>query len=91
MNARELWRRAPGKARLWREVIANHGDHCWLCGGPGADTLDHLLPKRDYPELMFALENLRPAHRSCNSRRGAKPVGRAPRRRRERVVVADGW
>ena len=42
---------------------------CALCGKPGANTADHIVP------LMFggdnSLDNLQPAHQSCNSRKGA--------------------
>ena len=42
---------------------------CALCGKAGANTADHIVP------LMFggdnSVENLQPAHQSCNSRKGA--------------------
>ena len=42
---------------------------CALCGKPGANTADHIVP------LMFggdhSIDNLQPAHQSCNSRKGA--------------------
>jgi hypothetical protein len=42
---------------------------CALCGKAGANTADHIVP------LMFggdnSIENLQPAHQSCNSRKGA--------------------
>jgi 5-methylcytosine-specific restriction endonuclease McrA len=52
------------------EVIERDGGMCWLCGKPGADSADHVLPAsrggRD------ALANLRAAHHRCNlARRGA--------------------
>jgi len=49
---------------------------CWLCGYPGADTLDHVVPVSRGGTNDPA--NLRPAHRGCNSDRG----NRAPRPRR---------
>lgn len=43
---------------------------CWLCGKSGADTIDHIVPVlwggADHPA------NLKPAHRSCNSSKGAE-------------------
>lgn len=46
------------------------GGHCWLCGAPGADSVDHVIPIiAGGPHI---LANLRPAHRSCNSSKGAK-------------------
>jgi 5-methylcytosine-specific restriction endonuclease McrA len=45
------------------------GGRCWLCGNAGADTVDHVLPiSRGGPHI---LANLRPAHHSCNGRKGA--------------------
>ena len=53
---------------------------CWLCGKPGATSGDHVVPVSVAPELEFDRENVRPAHLSCNKRRGDAPaVTRAPR------------
>jgi 5-methylcytosine-specific restriction endonuclease McrA len=43
---------------------------CWLCGRPGADTADHVVPlaKGGHP---YDVGNLRAAHRRCNSSRQA--------------------
>ncbi|WP_280516431.1 HNH endonuclease [Actinomyces succiniciruminis] len=41
---------------------------CWICGRPGADTADHVVPAA--LGGGDELENLRPAHRSCNASRG---------------------
>ena len=60
--------------RPWRRLRAQVLDGstlCWLCGQLGADTVDHVLPLSRFPELAHDLANLRPAHRSCNSRKGA--------------------
>ena len=43
---------------------------CYLCGKSGADTLDHIIARADGG--TDELENLRPAHRSCNSSRGRR-------------------
>lgn len=53
---------------------------CQLCGDPVdatlpplhrfAATLDHIVPRSAAPEPDHSPENLRLAHRSCNSRRG---------------------
>ncbi|AKI28641.1 hypothetical protein GMA5_27 [Gordonia phage GMA5] len=49
-------------------TLATYGRVCHLCGRPGASTADHVIPRsrggRD------ALDNLRPAHLSCNQSRG---------------------
>lgn len=50
-------------------VLAEYGDTCHLCGKPGATTIDHIIPVCLGGDN--SLENLRPAHRSCNSSRGA--------------------
>lgn len=50
-------------------VFATYGTDCWLCGGPGADTVDHMHPRA--MGGTDSLENLRPAHGFCNTGRGA--------------------
>jgi len=55
---------------------------CWLCGGAGADTLDHVVPVTRGGDNDPA--NLRPAHRRCNTLKGAGPPP-PPRRVRSRV------
>lgn len=59
-------------AALQASVFAEQGRVCHLCGRPGADTLDHIVPR----SLGGSddLDNLAPAHKSCNSRRGALPL-----------------
>lgn len=59
-------------ARLAAAVFAERGRVCHLCGAPGADTLDHLVPRS--MGGTDELENLAPAHKSCNSSRGAMPL-----------------
>ncbi|MEV5538488.1 HNH endonuclease signature motif containing protein [Saccharopolyspora shandongensis] len=69
------------KGRPWRRVVAQlrATDHtCWLCGHsidadlppthPLSYTVDHVVPrsKGGAPTL----DNAKPAHRRCNSRRG---------------------
>lgn len=48
------------------------GTVCHLCGQPGADTADHLLPRSHGGD--DSLDNLRPAHHRCNSSRGNRPI-----------------
>lgn len=54
-------------SRIVAVVLLEQGRTCWLCGGGGADSADHEIPRSrggtDHPA------NLRPAHRRCNSRR----------------------
>jgi 5-methylcytosine-specific restriction endonuclease McrA len=46
---------------------------CWICGEPAKPgdplTADHIIPRIDGGADVR--ENMRAAHRSCNSRRGA--------------------
>jgi len=60
-------------------VFEEYGTQCWLCGGAGADTVDHIIPRSRGGEL-WDLDNCRPAHRDCNlSRRDRPPARRGPR------------
>lgn len=44
-----------------RAAILKESDICWLCGRPGADTIDHVIPlAKGGPPLDR--QNLRPAH-----------------------------
>jgi 5-methylcytosine-specific restriction endonuclease McrA len=55
-------------------VFAEYGRTCHLCGRPGADTSDHLIPTSVDPSLRWDIANARPAHRECNSERGDSAV-----------------
>lgn len=73
--------RSKGRTgRPWRRVRAQVlavSDVCHLCGKPGADTVDHVIPlSLGGPPLDPA--NLRPAHSRCNSRRGNRMTARPP-------------
>lgn len=50
-------------------TLETYGTTCHLCGGPGATTADHVIPRQLGGDN--SLENLRPAHLSCNSSRGS--------------------
>ena len=54
------------------KVLNTYGDVCHLCNKPGADTADHLIPRSLGGDN--SIDNQRPAHRSCNSRRGNRPL-----------------
>jgi 5-methylcytosine-specific restriction endonuclease McrA len=61
------------RGRPWRRLRARilaESDVCWLCGKPGADSIDHVVPLSIDPSLAHDITNLRPAHLRCNSRRG---------------------
>ena len=57
-----------------RAELLQDNPACALCGKPGADTADHIIPYD--AGGSDDLENLRPAHRACNSRAGAAYVNR---------------
>lgn len=52
-----------------RATLAEYGDVCWLCGLPGANSADHIIPVSK-GGAVFDLLNLGPAHRRCNYSRG---------------------
>jgi 5-methylcytosine-specific restriction endonuclease McrA len=62
---------------LSHAVIQRDGGICWICGGYGADSADHMVPLRlggrDSPD------NLRAAHMRCNARRGGGQLHWHPR------------
>ena len=63
--------RATGR-RDWRRtrdrILARDDRICQLCGQPGADTVDHIIPVSKGGTNND--DNLRAAHQRCNSRRG---------------------
>jgi 5-methylcytosine-specific restriction endonuclease McrA len=54
-------------------TLSEYGRRCYLCGLAGADSADHVVP-RSLGGAVFDLRNLGPSHRSCNYRRGNRPV-----------------
>lgn len=83
------WEGSDRRIRLPKEwhaqrqrILRNHGRICHVCGGPGADTVDHVKPGDDHSD-----ENLRPihdrvpphCHRSKSSSEGGQAAGRARR------------
>lgn len=49
-------------ARATRYVLARDHGICWICHHPGADTLDHIKNRRDFPELTWDPNNWAAAH-----------------------------
>jgi 5-methylcytosine-specific restriction protein A len=64
--------RLPGWAKTRARVLARDRYVCGICGGPGADAVDHVVPASlggtNHPS------NLRAAHASCNARRGVRSL-----------------
>ncbi len=72
------------RARV-REAVLSVSTVCHICGHEGADTVDHVIPVREWVEQggrADDLENLRPAHgvngcehclRKCNTSKGNRP------------------
>ncbi len=52
-------------------TLQTYGSVCWLCGLPGSDSADHVIA-RDNGGAVYDLDNLGPAHRSCNFARGKR-------------------
>ena len=60
-----------------------YGRVCHLCGRQNATEVDHLIPQSVRPDLRYDMANVRPACRSCNAERKAKPLLASYR--------AEGW
>ncbi len=52
-----------------RLTLSTYGRVCWLCGLPGSNTADHIIP-RSKGGAVYDLANLGPAHKRCNESRG---------------------
>jgi 5-methylcytosine-specific restriction endonuclease McrA len=53
---------------LVADVLTTKGRTCHLCGRPGANSADHIVPRSKGGGNL--LTNLEPAHRACNRDRG---------------------
>ena len=73
--------------RPWRRVKARviRRDHgiCHICGGPGADSADHIIPV-SLGGPIYDMDNLRTVHHNvqprCNMVRGTRTIDSARRR-----------
>lgn len=82
------WADGRTLARLRTVLVAMYGSDCWLCGlpinltiawpHPSSFSVDHVIPRSKGG--TDALDNLRPSHLGCNSRRGNRNRIRSTRR-----------
>jgi hypothetical protein len=65
---------AKGLGLAWIKELRTKHPHvsCPMCGSTNVTSLDHILPKEDYPELAIFSYNLVPSCQPCNNRRGKK-------------------
>jgi 5-methylcytosine-specific restriction endonuclease McrA len=70
----------PRATYRWRRLsaaILSRSTTCWICGRPGADSVDHLTPIAAGGD-PFDPANLAPAHTVCNSARAARSPAQTP-------------
>jgi len=63
-------RTAPGRIVYDQLKMLPKGDKCPYCNHRNVGTLDHFLPKSEYPVLAVTPCNLVPACMECNKRKG---------------------
>lgn len=66
---------SPGRETYYeviRDIPKNQKKPCPICGRKGKMTLDHFLPKSEYPTLCVTPENLLPICLECNTEKGTK-------------------
>lgn len=69
-RARELGASGSWTGAEWRLVLERCGDRCYYCGAVGDLTVDHKVPLARGGSNH--IDNLVPACRSCNSRKGTQ-------------------
>ena len=70
---------SPEWKELRQEAIKKYGSSCLRCGrkdGPGYPiNIDHIKPRKFYPQLALDITNLQPLCHTCNKNKGnGKPV-----------------
>ena len=68
------------RSKQWRELrvkaIEKYGTKCRLCGTHPTKSkplnIDHILPRKYFPELALDINNLQPLCAPCNKRKGNK-------------------
>jgi 5-methylcytosine-specific restriction endonuclease McrA len=79
--------------RKWRELraaILQASTTCWICGNPGADTIDHIIP-RSQGGAIWDPANLRPAHGKKIPGVCPGNYGRTPRRPPKGLNTSRAW
>ena len=68
--------RSPEWRELRKKAIAKYGSTCVMCGKVGSKkypiNIDHIKPRKYYPELAMDINNLQPLCGGCNKRKGNK-------------------
>jgi hypothetical protein len=68
--------RSPQWRELRQRAIAKYGSTCVKCGRVGSKrypiNIDHIKPRKYYPELALDINNLQPLCGGCNKRKGNK-------------------
>ena len=67
-----MWDRTSKMPANWfrvRRQVLRQSDVCWLCHQPGADEVDHVIPR--FRGGTDAADNLRPVHQVCHSRKSS--------------------
>lgn len=76
--------------RQVEQVYAIHGDRCWLCGRPGANTVDHIVELDEGGSND--LSNLRPAHGEKHPEWGCPGnFGRSNTKKRAPRLTSRRW
>ena len=88
--------RAAQQARTY--VLKRDAGICWICGHPGADTLDHIKPRSTHPELTWEPTNWKAAHGQAQPQhhcpgqysRGNTPTPRRPQTNTNQIHIIIG-
>lgn len=60
----------------WRNLrqaaLKKYGCKCFICGSSTNINVDHILPRKFYPELALDIKNLQPLCAKCNKAKGNK-------------------
>ena len=61
-------------SKEWRDLrqqaLKKYGENCKHCGSDKNINIDHVLPRKFYPELALEITNLQPLCALCNKKKG---------------------